>query len=817
MVQTSLEKFSEDLPLQGVYREESQSQFSMGLNILSDIAEIANENSKSKNSRSKNIANIFQNMAQNRARDQQDGENFYGSDDEGGGDGGQQKYGDLNDFRFTQIQRDGSEHKFLPEILKIEVDDIILRQKKLYGTQTFKITEQVSAKKVNKLRRSLKKELAVIKVKLDIKYSKVCDFLTELNTYLTPEYLLNNRASVKKIGKNLSELLEIAIMNPELKTQTVSIRLDLFEAMCKLESKLTNFKRKVSELKVIKTNIPELLSYILTSHGTKKMYETLVLYFSRDYKQSFLHNLLCFFTDQSLNEITEFRFQYQMFKHFFKDEITTLNYIGGLVRIKNVTKSKTEQIQSLANFKDDALRLHLLIQRFTLQEAMDKLSSTEESKNAFKEARKEYTSSLVKFSGQLRGSEQLQNLSSVPVSLQKFVHNYDEFNNKQFYSEEIIEILDLEDIIGSILDSNFTLNAHLVKMLEKVIEKKVQYCLQENISYTKRMITTLVSSIQKSKFGKELKNSQSLNRVLLQNKSVKSRNFEDTEVDNIFSHRTKFLMILIKFVTDIFKSFILLKDDITGLEKSILLVLIFLTNLIDSDKFKIAVYMQTFELYSLYMQLNCFKLSFETKDDVKSAIEGCFQIDFDDLLEFCSLDNFEMKSQEKVYSSDQNNEQIDSSDYLTIFDDTGLEIRVEGSKFVKKSLDQSGLKIDIDRLFEQIGLARLMNNLKKVLVSNIKSIVDSRNPVENTHVQNLTFFTQISSSLILLKNPFRGLITGLTTDLMSSMDSSDMFKTVIFQILGFQAKIFDFEINRKQSLNQRKIALKQTNSLISPI
>ena len=154
----------------------------------------------------------------------------------------------------------------------------------------------------------------------------------------------------------------------------------------------------------------------------------------------------------------------------------------------------------------------------------------------------------------------------------------------------------------------FQLNSHLVKMLEAVIERKIRQCLLEPISYTKKLVTGLVNSIQRSKFCKNSKASQQMNKISLSINSVKNNHFkllyEDPEVDN----KSKFLMILIKFVTDLFKSFQLLKDDVTGLEKSILMILLYLTNLMDSTQFQIAVYVNSFDLYSLYMQINCFNL-----------------------------------------------------------------------------------------------------------------------------------------------------------------------------------------------------------------
>ena len=71
--------------------------------------------------------------------------------------------------------------------------------------------------------------------------------------------------------------------------------------------------------------------------------------------------MLRFFTDQKLKEISEFRLCYPQFKDLFKDQETTLNYLSGLVRIKNVTETKLGDLNNLANFKDEALRLHLLI------------------------------------------------------------------------------------------------------------------------------------------------------------------------------------------------------------------------------------------------------------------------------------------------------------------------------------------------------------------------------------------------------------------------------------------------------------------------
>lgn len=65
-------------------------------------------------------------------------------------------------------------------------------------------------------------------------------------------------------------------------------------------------------------------------------------------------------------ELQEFRLNYFQFEHFFKDEQTSLNYLGGLVHLKNVTEARGRDEEEIKNFKDEALRLHLLFLKIDL-------------------------------------------------------------------------------------------------------------------------------------------------------------------------------------------------------------------------------------------------------------------------------------------------------------------------------------------------------------------------------------------------------------------------------------------------------------------
>jgi hypothetical protein len=103
----------------------------MFVDVESDLEELESAKfSMSKNSRSKNLPKMFENMSMRKKTPKRSGENFYGSDDEEDENeeflfsSRKANRGTLENFNFTQVVKEGDEDKYLPPILKIDLENV---------------------------------------------------------------------------------------------------------------------------------------------------------------------------------------------------------------------------------------------------------------------------------------------------------------------------------------------------------------------------------------------------------------------------------------------------------------------------------------------------------------------------------------------------------------------------------------------------------------------------------------------------------------------------------------------------------------------
>ena len=90
----------------------------------------------------------------------------------------------------------------------------------------------------SKIAKEIKRHLKEVKIMLNFRYSKICDFLAQIEQNLPEMINIPKSEMTSEIATSISELMKIAILSPSFKSQSTEMKVDVFTRLCAVESKI---------------------------------------------------------------------------------------------------------------------------------------------------------------------------------------------------------------------------------------------------------------------------------------------------------------------------------------------------------------------------------------------------------------------------------------------------------------------------------------------------------------------------------------------------------------------------------------------------